>query len=604
MKIKSLRLILEDALTTAKRFPFTIISAVTAAVAMIVILETKHGGHDIATKIAMSAFLGISILTGIAVASETLFSKKSYTLIAGIIGLLVLVGYYFTIEIYPAHYYRLALFLAAAHLFVAISFSLRRKDQDEFWLFNKSMLLRILLAAFYTHILYSGIALAIFAVKNLFNVKFNDEIYAELYLVLACVFNTFFFLSGVMSENTLAGLKVSFPKPLKIFVQYILFPIAGIYLLILYVYFFKIIFTWQLPNGWVSSLVIAYSIVGILAYLLIHPLREDSESRWIKIYSRWFFITLIPLLALMTVAIWVRISDYGITESRYFGIITNAWLYGISLYFILSKKQLIKAIPISLLVLCILSVVGPWSAMNVSERNQISRFEKILIDSKKLVNGKIDVNSDMSWENHENSKSVLLYLYQEHEFKGFKLWLKEKTDIGKTLKSDSLSDYDIIEKFGLKTSEVKKNKAKFDKDKTDFNINDLDEPAIPVSEIKDFDFYLKYSYSNYRVREVFERKINKEGNIMVITYNKADTTLKIAIKGKPDYVSYIKLTPFTKPLNDKLINEKYKPLYNDLMLYSENDYLKTTIILENINWNNEKEKEILFMDALIYVKIK
>ena len=98
---------------------------------------------------------------------------------------------------------------------------------------------------------------------------------------------------------------------------------------ILIAYESKIIFEWSLPKGWVSIMVLASAIFGILAFLLIHPLKKDNK--WIQSFSNLYYWILLPLVVLMLVAIYVRIKQYGITEPRYFVALLAIWLLGISL---------------------------------------------------------------------------------------------------------------------------------------------------------------------------------------------------------------------------------------------------------------------------------
>ena len=51
-------------------------------------------------------------------------------------------------------------------------------------------------------------------------------------------------------------------------IQFILIPLVGLYLLILYVYGLQILFTWELPKGGLTYLILSFSIAGMLAVLL------------------------------------------------------------------------------------------------------------------------------------------------------------------------------------------------------------------------------------------------------------------------------------------------------------------------------------------------
>ena len=151
--------------------------------------------------------------------------------------------------------------------------------------------------------------------------------------------------------------------------KFILIPITAIYFLILYAFSTKILVTWQLPEGWVGKLVLGFSVAGIFTYLLNFMLVKFDDSVVVKGFRRWFFYILLPMVLLLFVAIGRRIGDYGVTEARYVVAISGAWLLLISVYFILSKRDNIKFIPISLAVFSLLTVLGPLSAFKVSERS-------------------------------------------------------------------------------------------------------------------------------------------------------------------------------------------------------------------------------------------
>lgn|GEM_PF-4240683 len=73
-------------------------------------------------------------------------------------------------------------------------------------------------------------------------------------------------------------------------------------------------------------LVIGYSVSGILAFLLVHPLLDDADNPWVRLLSKWYFPALIPLSILQLLAVWERISAYGVTENRYLALTTGFWL--------------------------------------------------------------------------------------------------------------------------------------------------------------------------------------------------------------------------------------------------------------------------------------
>ena len=129
--------------------------------------------------------------------------------------------------------------------------------------------------------------------------------------------------------------------------------------------------------GWVSYLVIGFSVGGILSLLLIYPVRNDENNKWILIFSRFFYFALFPLIILLFLAIKRRISDYGITEQRYFILSTCPLAFIYCCLFSFSKTKNIKHIPVSLCILTLAVSFGPWGAFHVSLTSQENRLECI-----------------------------------------------------------------------------------------------------------------------------------------------------------------------------------------------------------------------------------
>src|SRR5690606_11180426 len=98
---------------------------------------------------------------------------------------------------YRADMVRFGLFAFAFHQLVAFAPFIRREGSGGFWHFNKSLFLRFLTAALYSVTLFVGLAIAVFAVEELFGLDLPSKIYSQLFAVIAIGFNTLFFLAGV-----------------------------------------------------------------------------------------------------------------------------------------------------------------------------------------------------------------------------------------------------------------------------------------------------------------------------------------------------------------------------------------------------------------------
>ncbi|PJJ59708.1 DUF4153 domain-containing protein [Hymenobacter chitinivorans] len=399
MKLPSLQHLVTEADRVVRRFPLTLLCALVLCGAGIFTISLDYREEqklDWLFPLFSTAGLGLTLTLSTALAAEryrwTTPGKR-----AALLGAVSLLGlWYATCPPQPDLVWGLRLFvlLVALHLLVAVVPYLpelrREADTPGFWRYNETLFLRILTAGLYSGVLYAGCALALVAIQNLFEVRLPHNIYGYLFTVLATVFNTWFFLAGVPQDFAALEQEAPYPKGLKVFTQFVLLPLVVLYLGILYAYLARILVQWELPKGWVSLLILAFSVAGIFALLLIHPIRDAAENTWIRTFSRWFYRALLPLLGLLVVAINTRIRAYGITEERYYVLVLAGWLALMLGYFLWRQGRGIIWIPASLAVVALLTLLGPWSASAVAERSQQHELLRLAAQYKLLQNGKLD----------------------------------------------------------------------------------------------------------------------------------------------------------------------------------------------------------------------
>ncbi len=437
MKLPSIRMLLEGSRASFSRFPFVIVDAVVGTFCAVLLFEgadvpTPLG--NVLTDILMTCGLGLPMLLALSLVGEKANMPRGRMVILNGVGVLFLVLYYLTL---PSEPYRAPLgylvpffaLLAGFHSLVSVAPFAGRNEINAFWEFNKTLLLRLLIALFYTGVLYAGLSVALLSIDQLFGVTIKGERYGQRFVALLGVFNTWFFLSGVPRQE--AGLDAAreYPKGLKVFTQYVLLPLVLIYLLILYAYAAKILVEWSWPKGWVSYLVLGFSITGIFSLLLVHPIVGKPENKFIRLFSRNYYRVLAPLVILLFLAIWRRVSDYGITERRYYVLLISFWLAGVIVYFILSKVKSIKVIPVSLCVLAFLSAFGPWGALGVSRQSQMGRLEEILTRRGILVGGRVEhTNGDIPLEDVQNISSIVRHFTDVQGVEPLQKWFTVSLD--------------------------------------------------------------------------------------------------------------------------------------------------------------------------------
>lgn len=381
-----------DFKTALTRFWPAILCSIIGSICLIIAVDHTDGGvvmmkGTICSLMAMLAFINLQI------SNERYRLKMPVQILIGVL-ILGLCGLYYWLlpnEIKSYTFgitYRSIGIIMILHLLISIFPYLGKGSIQDFWVYNKSLLLNFLESFFNAFILFLGLTVALLALKFLFDIDFDSIVFLQLFIFLIGIFQTFYFLSRF--PKTYDDFALEAPsKGFKVLSQFILIPLVAIYLVILYAYGVKILAAFQLPKGWVSNLVLWFSVVGVLAYLLNYCNDRFADFELSKQYKKWFFY-FIPLpLIMLFIAIWRRINDYGVTENRYIVALLSVWLASIVIYFIVSKKDNIKMIPISLAAFLLFGLASPWNFYSVSSKSQSKRLMGLFGEAGLLTNGKL-----------------------------------------------------------------------------------------------------------------------------------------------------------------------------------------------------------------------
>lgn len=530
-----------------RQFPLVLLMALSASTCLMFIAEENFRTSEkvfTLTKLMLVSCLGISLMFGLKILSQRI--GKQILLELG--GILFLIGFYFLLPKLQKDFKEVYVFLliptfVLSHLFVSFASFFRQKTEMHFWQYNKNLFINIVLTVIFTGVLTGGVELAIVAVDKLFDFNFNDKIYLRVFYLLAIFGSSFIFL--LFNEKGLEYLEKegNYPIVLKFFTQYILIPLLIIYVVILYFYSAKILINWELPRGWVSYLVLAYSIVGILAILLVHPLKENSAKSWVKMFSKIFYFTLIPLLILLFTAIFTRILEYGYTEPRYFVVLLSIWLATVVFYFIINKNASIKFIPTSLFAFGLFALIFPYlNTFSVAKRSQKNQLIQILNENKLLDNKqKIDFSRRVVDSTATEIANKFEFLGKRNETESLiKLIDDKQKDLAKDI-AQSKNSYSLYYIVKDQFSNIKKT----DKSTSDYQRLELisNQQIVDVSGY-DYVFYFnRYNHSAKTIGnntfEIFDRITDEEPQFKVILNSKEEADfsslikyLKIKYKGK------------------------------------------------------------------------
>ncbi len=454
MKLPSLIFILSEIKHALLRFPVALLSISVSGICAVLLIKNNDPGHLI--HLMMVSQLGLPLLLALTLLGEQFgwsllnppdnalnqirSGVRSWALLQ-LGGVLLLVLYYFSLpdNVEGSPLIRFLQLNIGIHLLISFVPFFRYGQNNSIWQFNRILLQRLLAGAIFSLTLFLGLSVALFALDQLFGLTIDGETYPRLLMLVIFIFNSWYFLGGVPRNLTSLEEMVEYPKILKIFSQYILATLVAIYLSILLAYLIKVLITTEWPSGWIGYLVSSVAAAGLCSLVMLYPLAERRENRWIATYARLFYILLLPMVGMLLMAIYQRVDQYGITENRYYLVVLALWLIVTSVKGLINVRPNLKFLPLSLCVLAFLTTCGPWGAFSVSMNSQTQRLSKLLTANAMLVDNQlVRPTGAVSDYDTEQISAVLDYLTQQHSLDSISEWFDEELSVLISAPRDSL----------------------------------------------------------------------------------------------------------------------------------------------------------------------
>ncbi len=379
-----------DLMRSFINFPIASILAINTAAIAVMWIDNENDGDFL--KYFYISFM--SFLTALAaqLISRYLISGRYKILLQLGLPVLVATAWYFylprpfsTVEMDGYYPYPYVMFgwIAIMHLLVAVIPYFHKSSDEDVWEYNRRLFTNFIQSGIFTIIIFVGLAMALVALNQLFNVDIKGTAYLRLFMILTYGFSIVYFLSifPVADHDS----KIEKPHAsFLVLVKYILVPIAILYLIILTAYGARIAILQELPRGWVGQLSIWFSVVAIAVWLLNYFIPRFSNNKLSYIYKKYAFAALIVPIVLLVVATKVRIDDYGVTENRYILVALTVWLAFITLIYLLRSQIGIKWIPISLIMAILISISpSPINMFQATLKSQAKRLSSLLVDKEK-----------------------------------------------------------------------------------------------------------------------------------------------------------------------------------------------------------------------------
>ena len=209
-------------------------------------------------------------------------------------------------------------------------------------------------------------------------------------------------------------------KILRLILNFILSPAVIIYTIILYTYFIKIVFEWDLPKGGV-----AWMVMGFITVALIGRVAQSILSqRYYDWFYRRFTLIAIPPLIMYWIGSIYRIRLYSFTESRFYLMVAGVLM---TLFVLMLSRERTRRYQLMALIfgaaIILFTYIPGISAKSIGLACQKQRLTE-LISELKLTDAKTGkLNDDLdTWsikqdsmlcERYKDVTSVIKYVRDE-----------------------------------------------------------------------------------------------------------------------------------------------------------------------------------------------
>ena len=378
------------------RFPLTVAFAIALTVCMMILDWKGYHGISKEWKFFMIWYpaTGIALSLSLSLWLEEHRGRWGYRLASALIHIawigvsVLLMRNYDMLGYAPYTYVVVALIAALTLSLLVLSFFSDRTDVA-FWNFSLHCIGAVCIALIVSGIVCGGLELLVVGIEKLFGVFISSHCYSNIAIVCFCLLAPILLIQAVpggAQKHDAQPMEMS--RLIENAVTKLFMPIAAAYLVTLYCYAAKILFTWQLPDGWVSWLVTASMAAMVILFMMVYPYIEkasQSASGWnrmaVRFITRRMPILMLPLLLLMSIGIARRISDYGITILRLYLVAFNIWCYAVCIVLIIKRNAGILWIPVSFILAFALLTLLPVNVSTCVRKNLTNKVTAILQDN-------------------------------------------------------------------------------------------------------------------------------------------------------------------------------------------------------------------------------
>lgn len=301
------------------------------------------------------------------------------------LALSIILAFGITVEISTLTYYFIAstaLVYVTATLSIFIAPFWKNKDENAFWIFLFKNLKALVVAALVTALLLASVEALVFCFGALFEQEFDEKVYFYIFYFCASAVFPILYFSGIPSIEECHSETPALNKFATSTIRFLFVPVLSLAILLFYAYIVKFIVLWDMPQGMVSYFVSGFMLYMLALVTILYPTRLAPGNTFEKKLLKVFPAACIPLVAMMSVGLIRRISDYGISAERIYAVTINIYFYVIIAVFLIDKIKC-KSRYIAVIFCALFFVIAdtPLSAYNISQRVWMGSIREALTEA-------------------------------------------------------------------------------------------------------------------------------------------------------------------------------------------------------------------------------
>ena len=384
-----------------KRFPVS--AAYITALSIFLIFNIIDEGELLDDSLigAVSYYLSVGFVLSLTLHLWQEEGKKQRTiLIVNMVAHLVLLAdaiyIYHVLEDSNSYHYEV--WVAHAAIIFSLLLSLfflsffKEKDNIASWNFTMNILVNLFICHFIGEVMWGGFSLLLSSFNFLFHIDFDSKWYMVIGVLTGLLLSSWLFLGRIPNGENKHDRTPVDSGFLNAVMRFLFLPLVGLYTIVLYIYAIQILVKWELPNGWVSWLVVASMVGLIIIEFGLYPVRKAQNRKADNLIARYLPVSILPLLLLMTVGIIRRFNDYGITINRLYLITLNLWFYFVCITLFQTKARRINWITISFALIFLLTSAFPINYFSITRNCMDSKIRKMLYSTDMIRVRKFPLN--------------------------------------------------------------------------------------------------------------------------------------------------------------------------------------------------------------------